>query len=192
MILQPIMIQGLSYTSLAKRQNPAYFEFSRRMNLIPEYSTIIFDFGRVDCKQAIIEGTKLVVCSTKMEALMDPINNLVKGIKKIGKKRKIRIIIHPVMATINRVHFQVLEFNSLLKEAINELEKTINEVQFIDIVDQCLCEENKQLKDEYYFNKVSWNSKYLPIMEEYLNTHLPKEPFPKNIQPTDPIDPDFE
>lgn len=192
MILQPVMIQGLSYTTLAKRKNPAYFEFARRMNLVPEYSTVIFDFGRADCKDAIIESTKLIFCSTKMEALMNPINNLVKGIKKLRKKRKIRILVHPVMMTNNRAHLQVIEFNNLLKEAINELEKTINEVQFIDIVDQCLNGENKQLKDELYFNKVAWNSNYLPIMEEYLNINLPKNPFPKNIQPADSIDPDLE
>lgn len=192
MLLQPVMIQGLSYTTFSKRKNPAYFEFERRMNLVPEYSTVIFDFGRSDCKEAIVEGTKLIAFTTKLDAFMVPINHLINGIKKLRKKRKIRILVHPVMPTNNKIHSQVIEFNNVLKEAINELAKSINEVQFIDIIDKCLNIEDKQLKKEFYFNKITWNSNYLPIMEEFLNNHIPNNPFSLNISPTDSIDPDLE
>lgn len=190
-ILRPILIQGLSYTTLAKRTNAPYFEFQRHLNLIPEYSTVIFDIGKIDCKYYIKEALKMIHFASTKEAMMTPIELFIDAIKQLRADRNIRILVHPVMPTNNRHSQHFIQFNQLLKAAIEELETTINEVQFLDFVDEMLEGENKAVNGEFIYNNTTWNHKYLPLMENYINTHLPLNPFPDS-NPSDPIDPDFD
>ncbi|OHT12379.1 hypothetical protein TRFO_17872 [Tritrichomonas foetus] len=192
MILQPIMIQDLSYENFAQKKNPAYFEFSRRIYNIPEYSTLIFEFGRSDCRKYVIEATKMIDFSSLREALLEPILSLVEGIKDLRSQRKLRILIHPVMVTGSKFHQRFIDFNKLLKEKIDELSNEIEELQFLDFYNEMLEETQNTLKEEFVYDNKIWNSNYLPIMEKYINTNMPKKPFPPIEEPLKFIDPDFE
>ena len=191
-LLQPVIIQDLTFDNLGMENNPAYFEFEKKIQTVPEFGTIIFSLGWFDCKRSINKALKKIKFKSIREASLQPINQFAKAIIKLRKSRQIRILIHPIMVTNHKFFPKFLDFNILLKEKINLICQEITELQFLDFYEELLDDEKQKLKEEYVFNKRTWNSNYLPIMENYINTHIPERTFSPENSPLYPIIPDIE
>lgn len=122
-LIKPILVTGCKIWHL---RDGAFFHaktnFYRAIEHIPEYSTVIFIFGEIDCREGILSALIKGEYSSPKKAIELLINIYVKRIIETIKARKLaHVYVHQIPPVLDATRSIVNEFNQLMEKRVYAL-----------------------------------------------------------------------
>eukprot|EP00475_Leptophrys_vorax_P025987 TRINITY_DN3637_c0_g2_i17.p2 TRINITY_DN3637_c0_g2~~TRINITY_DN3637_c0_g2_i17.p2 ORF type:complete len:853 (+),score=209.82 TRINITY_DN3637_c0_g2_i17:4081-6639(+) len=167
-LLVPKLVTGLKCWHL--RPKSSFFpkkNFEFVMKSIPNNSTAVFNFGEIDCREAL----PLVVERCKYDSLEEAIDVTVgiylSALEKIKRTKNLDIFIHPVPPVLDYTIQFVQKFNAVLKSKVSDSSSFV----YLDFYDDLVAKDG-YFNLKYALDGTHMHPCYIPLLEKSLNSAM--------------------
>lgn len=165
-LLTPKLVTGLKCWHL--RDDCKFYtrrNFECAMRSIPDGSTVIFNFGEIDCREGLLVAVEKCKYETIEEGIEKCINVYTKTLEDLVKAKKLRAYIHPVVPVLDITRPTVKHFNSVLAPRV----KRSKVLQWLDFFDQLLLPDGT-FDTQYSLDGTHLHPAYVKLVQGALQT----------------------
>ena len=131
-LLTPVLVTGLKAWHL--RPESDFYpkaNFEAAIAKIPDGADVIFAFGEIDCREGLLLAVQRARYKDVQEGIETVVAIYVSALVELAKRRRFRVIIHPVPPVLKETREVVKRFNATLKGRV-EKEPSIHWLEFLD------------------------------------------------------------
>ncbi|XP_069122484.1 uncharacterized protein [Argopecten irradians] len=167
--VHPILSTGTKIWHL--REDSVFYpktNFESAVDTVPNNATVMFCFGEIDCREALLYCVEQARYDTLEEAIESVIDIYLEKLSSLRKEKSFDVHVHPVMPILEPTRPVVMQFNKQLATRVNKTKR----LHWLGFVEELLVDGD--LKAEFEFDGTHCHPSYVSLLEKALAGNVSK------------------
>ena len=162
-IIVPRLVTGLKCWHL--RPGSRFFpkrNFESVVRGIPNGSTVIFNFGEIDCREGILLAVAKFKYASLEEGIARSVDIYIGVLERLARDRHFRVLVHPIVPVLDATRETVKKFNAQLQRAVGRSSC----LEFLDFFDELLTPDKKGFNEAFALDGTHLSPDYVQLIQK--------------------------